>query len=253
MAERYFLTVLHDVAPQSWVDYAPFVEALERFGSPPLTWLVVPDFHHSQPLCEHGGFRRRLDQRLALGDELALHGHFHCDDQPAPRTPRDWFMRRVYTHEAEFYRLDEAQARQRLEAGIEVFRTCGWPVQGFVAPGWLMSSGTRRALSRTGLRYTSDARHLYLLPEHRGLAAPALVLSSGTAWRRGLSMRYCERLLRRHRGAPVLRLGLHPQDLRQPAGRDYWLAVVGRLLDDGRLPMTKGEWIARQARSRGAP
>jgi predicted deacetylase len=250
MAERYFLAVLHDVAPQTWADYQPLLATLDAWNVP-LTWLVVPDFHHCQPLHEYGGFRQRLDQRLALGDELALHGLFHCDDQPSPRTPKEWFMRRVFTREGEFYQLDEAQARQRLEAGIEAFRLSGWPLQGFVAPAWLMSRGTRQALSRSGLRYTSDAQHLYLLPEYRTLAAPGLVMSSRSAWRRRLSKRYCERLLRRYRYSPVLRLGLHPQDLRQPASGNYWLAVIQRLLDEGRVPLTKQAWIERQAGGHG--
>ena len=35
-------------------------------------------------------FCRVLDERLANGDELALHGYFHQDDGAAPRTPGDW-------------------------------------------------------------------------------------------------------------------------------------------------------------------
>jgi predicted deacetylase len=76
-------------------------------------------------------------------------------------------------------------------------------------------------------------------------------MSSRSAWRRRLSKRYCERLLRRYRYSPVLRLGLHPQDLRQPASGNYWLAVIQRLLDEGRVPLTKQAWIERQAGGHG--
>jgi predicted deacetylase len=39
------LLVLHDVAPHTWADYQPFVEAVDAMGNVPMTWLVVPNFH----------------------------------------------------------------------------------------------------------------------------------------------------------------------------------------------------------------
>jgi predicted deacetylase len=91
----------------------------------------------------HPGFRRLLSGRLARGDELALHGYFHCDDGPMASNPRDWFMRRVYTHEGEFYSLTREAASPRLHAGIEMFRRYRWPLHGFVAPAWLMKGRAR--------------------------------------------------------------------------------------------------------------
>lgn len=99
------LLVLHDVAPSTWTDYQPFVEAVDALGNVPMTWLVIPNFHRHNTLDAHPAFCRMLDTRVARGDELALHGYFHDDQEPRPTTPRDWFMRRVYTHEGEFYRL----------------------------------------------------------------------------------------------------------------------------------------------------
>lgn len=138
--------VLHDVAPSTWADYQPFVEAVDALGDVPMTWLVVPDFHRQDALDANPAFRRVLDARVARGDELALHGYYHDDQEPMPNTPRDWFMRRVYTHEGEFYRLSREAALDRLHAGLDMFQRYDWPVQGFVAPAWLMSDGTRQAL-----------------------------------------------------------------------------------------------------------
>ena len=129
------MLVLHDVAPSTWADYRAFVEAVDRLGNVPMTWLVVPDFHRHDALEVHPEFCRMLDQRVARGDELALHGHFHEDTEPGPRTARDWFMRRVYTHEGEFYRLSQEDALARLRSGIEMFHRHDWPLEGFVAPG----------------------------------------------------------------------------------------------------------------------
>ena len=251
MAERHLLVVLHDVAPPTWPHYRPFVQALDRLGPVPLSLLVVPDFHHRHPLGA-SPLRDVLERRLVRGDELILHGYYHFDDQPAPRDPRDWFMRRVYTREGEFFRLDEEQAAERLAHGIELFRQLGWPLAGFVAPAWLMSAGTRRALARSGLRYTSDPRSLLVLPEFTALPAPTLVWSSRSAWRRGLSLAWCAAQLRRWERAPALRLALHPEDLRHPSGRTFWLGCVQRLLASGRQPLTKAAWLEHRRAQRTA-
>jgi predicted deacetylase len=240
------LLVLHDVAPSTWADYQPFVEAVDALGNVPMTWLVVPDFHRHNALNDHPAFCRMLDTRVARGDELALHGYFHDDQEPGPTTPRDWFMRRVYTHEGEFYRLTHEAALARLRAGIEIFQRHDWPLHGFVAPAWLMSDGTRQALRELPLRYTSDPQHLYRLPDFTPLDAPGLVWSARSAWRRGLSKIVCEQRQQRWRQAPVIRLGLHPVDMRHGYSRDYWLHTLERLLSEGRVPMTKIHWLDQQ-------
>lgn len=238
--------VLHDVAPSTWADYQPFVEAVDALGDVPMTWLVVPDFHRHDALDANPAFRRVLDARVARGDELALHGYYHDDQEPLPNNPRDWFMRRVYTHEGEFYRLSREAALARLHAGLEMFQRCDWPVHGFVAPAWLMSDGTRQALCELPLSYTSDPQHLYRLPDFSAIAAPGLVWSARSAWRRGLSKILSEQREQRWREASVIRLGLHPVDMRHRFSRDYWLHTLQRLLAEGRMPLTKIDWLARQ-------
>src|SRR5690606_36529670 len=163
--------------------------------------LVVPDFHRRNRLDEHSQFCRMLEQRLARGDELVLHGFHHLGEAPMPRGPHEWFMRRVLTHEGEFYALSETDAARRLEQGMAMFRQFGWPRHGFVAPGWLLAAGARRALAAPGLVYASDVRQLRLLPDFSGIEAPSLVWSARSAWRRGLSRQVSERLLARLRQA----------------------------------------------------
>ncbi|WP_350568803.1 polysaccharide deacetylase family protein [Pseudomonas sp. H26/SER47-MNA-CIBAN-0231] len=238
--------VLHDVAPSTWADYQPFVEAVDALGEVPMTWLVVPDFHRHDALDANPAFRRVLDARVARGDELALHGYYHDDQEPMPNTPRDWFMRRVYTHEGEFYRLSREAALARLHAGLEMFQRYDWPVQGFVAPAWLMSDGTRQALRELPLSYTSEPQHLYRLPDFSAIDAPGLVWSARSAWRRGLSKILSDQREQRWREASVIRLGLHPVDMRHRFSRDYWLHTLQRLLAEGRVPLTKIDWLARQ-------
>ncbi|WP_281895988.1 DUF2334 domain-containing protein [Pseudomonas atacamensis] len=238
--------VLHDVAPSTWADYQPFVEAVDALGDVPMTWLVVPDFHRHDALDANPAFRRVLDARVARGDELALHGYYHDDQEPMPNNPRDWFMRRVYTHEGEFYRLSREAALARLHAGLDMFQRYDWPVQGFVAPAWLMSDGTRQALRELPLSYTSSPQHLYRLPDFSAIDAPGLVWSARSAWRRGVSKILSDQREQRWREASVIRLGLHPVDMRHRFSRDYWLHTLQRLLAEGRVPLTKIDWLARQ-------
>ena len=42
MAERSLLLVLHDVAPETWPDYRPFVEAVDALGPVSYTHLTLP-------------------------------------------------------------------------------------------------------------------------------------------------------------------------------------------------------------------
>ncbi|WP_028695233.1 DUF2334 domain-containing protein [Pseudomonas cremoricolorata] len=247
-APRSVMLVLHDVAPETWPDYQPFVEAVDALGEVPMTWLVVPDFHHRNALQHAPAFCRLLQRRLAQGDELALHGFYHADDGPPPRTPRELFMRRIYTHEGEFYALDQAAAMQRLRDGLAVFDAQGLPVKGFVAPAWLMSEGTRQALRQLPLAYTSTPQHLYRLPDFQAIDAPGLVWSARSAWRRGLSRVVSDWQCRRLAGASTLRLGLHPVDMRHRSSREYWMNTLRTLIAQGRQPLTKSAWLDRQLR-----
>ncbi|WP_251976823.1 DUF2334 domain-containing protein [Salinicola avicenniae] len=250
-SDRHFALVLHDIAPETWPDYQGFVEAVdrlaERYGPIPITWLVVPDFHGRGECRESRTLRRVLDDRLARGDELTLHGYYHRDDAPTPRTPRDYYMRRIYTWEGEFYSLDAQRAGTLLDRGIAQFDACGWPHGGFVAPAWLMSPGTRQALAERPFRYTSNPQHLYRLPSFTPIEAPSIVWSARSAWRRGMSRVVSNLQYRRAREAPLMRLALHPVDMRHRSSHDYWLQLVERLLQSGRQPVTKQAWLARHA------
>jgi predicted deacetylase len=241
------LLVLHDVAPETLPDYQDFVAQVDALGQIPITWLVVPNFHRRNDVECSTPFQRFMQHRLSRGDELALHGYYHCDDGPSPRTPRDYFMRRVYTWEGEFYSLNTHQALTRLQAGVELFQRLDWPLQGFVAPAWLMSEGTRQALRQLPLAYTSDARHLYRLPDFSPVDAPGLVWSARSAVRRTLSKLVSDYRQTQFPQAPTLRLGLHPVDMRHESSRNYWLETLRRLMENGRVPMTKSQWLATQS------
>lgn len=238
---RALCVVLHDVAPQTWDSYRPFVALADRLRVP-LTLLVVPDFHHAGDLRRHPRFVAAMDARLARGDEIALHGYFHADDAPLRGDPVDWLMRRIYTREAECYRLDAAAARARVQRGLDLVAPFGWRPAGFVAPAWLPGKGTRAALAGLPLRYTSTRTRLVDLRAGRSHPAPGLTWSARSPWRRGASQLVNCALRRWHRDAPVLRLGLHPADMTHARVLQFWTDTLAQLLTH-RMALTKSTWL----------
>ena len=243
---KLFSVVLHDVAPSTWPEYRGFVDAIDRIGGIPLTLLVVPEFHHQGSIVDDAEFRAAIDARVARGDELVLHGFHHADDAPSPRRPRDVFMRRVYTHEGEFYAIDAVTARQRIAGGLAAFAACGWTTRGFVAPAWLLNAEAKAEVTAAGLGYTSNPRQLIRLPRGQAVAAPSLVWSARSGWRRLLSRAWNDRQRRRHADAPLLRLGLHPVDMRHASVVRWWLEAVVAL-GATRTPVTKSQALDQLA------
>ncbi len=237
-----FAIVLHDVAPATWPAYQGFVTELDRRHGPPLTLLVVPDYHRQGRLDRFSDFLALLEGRLERGDELVLHGYHHDDPGPLPLSPRAWIRRRIMTHEGEFAALSGAEARRRLERGIELFRRQGWPLRGFVPPAWMLGEEARSALMESPFRYTSNPSALLQLPDFSPCEAPSLVWSARSGWRRGLSLLWNRRRLERNRHAPLIRLGIHPVDMRFPLSRDYWMETIEALLSSRRAT-TKWEWL----------
>lgn len=246
---------LHDVAPATWPACERLIRALHEVAPIPLTLLVVPHYHRRD--SGDAGYRVTLDRRLALGDELALHGYFHLDEGPRPRPGRDWLRRRWYTAgEGEFAALDENTAWLRLEAGLRWFARRDWPVAGFIAPAWLLSPGSWRALAALPFRYTTSLRHFYLLDdtalaatnkERLALPSQSLVYSVRGGWRRRVSRHWNETLYRRLAAQPLLRLSLHPADAAYSEVIRHWQALLARALHDGREAMTKRDWAAQLA------
>lgn len=154
---------IHDVAPATWADCLRLVEAVRAVADVPLTWLVVPHYHFRPE--QSPGMEACLNVALERGDELALHGYSHLDTEAAGGGLRSRFLRTVYTRrEGEFAALTEAEARRRLELGLEWFAARGWTPTGFVPPAWLLGAGAWRALRDAPFDYTTTFSHFHCLP-----------------------------------------------------------------------------------------
>ena len=256
--ERLVAVVLHDVGATTLAACDRVVAAVRDVAGPlPLTHLVVPRHHGAAPT---DAFHAWLDARVAAGDELALHGLTHRDDGAADAGGAvDRLRRTHYTRgEGEFWSLDAQSARARIDEGVAWFDAHRWPVEGFVAPAWLLGAGARAALAAPDLAarfaYTSTLAAIEPLPTSAGarpIAAQSVVYSTSRAWRRALSLAWNAGVARAERRKALLRIELHPHDADFAAVRRSWQRILGRALADGRRATTVAEAV-RRLRAPGA-
>lgn len=231
--------VVHDVATPTMSDCLELLDALAEIGPMRATLLVVPNYH-GVPLDRTS--ERRIERLIDQGNEVALHGWFHRDDGPLAGWG-DFLRRRWYTAgEGEFAALEEDEAARRLDDGRRWFAARGWPLHGFVAPAWLMSAGTRRALAASPFSYTATLSSLVALPVGRVLHSQSLVYSTRRAWRRGVSRVWNAALAGAMRSAPLMRFELHPPDVRHAAIRASWSRLLASALRE-REAMTLHEAV----------
>ena len=234
MKDAAICVVVHDVAEATLDACERLVAAVHDVAPVPLTLLAVPRFHHDPPSTR---LEHWLGARHRGGDEIALHGYTHLDEGE-PRGWIDGLRRRHYTRgEGEFWALDADEAGRRLDLGMAWFEQNGWPLQGFVAPAWLLGPGGWRALRRTPFRYTSTLRHIHLLPKAGHITSQSLVYSTSSAWRRQSSVTWARVVAATLQSNPVLRIELHPRDADHPAVRRSWQGLLARELDR-REPLT---------------
>ena len=220
---------IHDVAPATWAECLHLLRAIREVADIPLTWLVVPQYHDS--VVQSRSYELMLEALLAQGHELALHGYTHRDEAPQ----RGWlarrFLRTVYTQrEGEFADIDQADARRRIELGLRWIGQRGWPVDGFVAPAWLLGKEAWTAVAEFPFTYTTTYPHFHVLRPARKLFAPALVYAARNGVGRVLSPPAASLMAAACADAPLVRLALHPRDAYHPALVQHAQRLIERLL-----------------------
>ncbi|MDB5959939.1 MAG: hypothetical protein JWP59_1233 [Massilia sp.] len=243
MPARALCVSIHDVAPGTWSDCMVLLQAVREVAPLlPLTWLVVPRYHGRAPPAP--SMEAALGQLLADGDELALHGYTHVDSGAACPGVRNHFVRRVYTTgEGEFAAIGEVEALQRIDLGLAWFAARGWPVEGFVPPAWLVSSGARAAVRQRPFSYTTSISHFHFLDSGHSLYSPSLMYSTRNVPGRLLSRTVAAAMAASLKANPLLRFALHPADARHPALLQHAQVLLEKLLAE-RTPMTKRQFVA---------
>lgn len=243
--KRRLCIAMHDVSPVTWLQCSRLLAGIDAIARVPLTLAVVPQFHGRDPVHRAHEFRSCIDERIADGDEIALHGWRHRDESPI--TAGSWIARRVMTAgEGEFAQLSEPDAIERIRRGRALLDACGWPASGFIPPAWLVSEGARSALTRSGFSYMSSRATLDRLTDGRSIAAPCITVSARSAWRRAASKLWLRAMERATANVPLLRIALHPVDAMHDDIALRWRALIARLLES-RTVVTKQCAIAECA------
>ena len=107
---------VHDVAPATADQTRLWCQDVDSFGIP-VSLLVIPGPWRGQSLADVPSYGEVLRARVAGGDELVLHGWTHRAGPEGSRLRRAVGFA-VARGAAEFGALDEAQATERLGAGL---------------------------------------------------------------------------------------------------------------------------------------
>lgn len=232
---------VHDVSPATAAETAHWCEDLDTLGIP-ASLLVIPGPWRGSSLADAPDYARVLADRRARGDELSLHGWSHTAG-PEGGYARRMVGRLVARGAAEFAALDAAEARRRLRDGQDTTTGLGLAMTGFTPPGWLASPGTVEALRRQGFRYFTSHRGVHDLGRRRTYRAFALSHRPGGPGE-GLGAALMRVWARRAAaGGLLVRIALHPDDLRRPRLRDTTLRAIESVLMVGGRATTYADLV----------
>jgi len=246
VSNRALIVSLHDVSPLTHEAWARIVPQLEVLGVSRLSLLVIADHHHPGHFAADSEFCDWLRARAAAGHEIVTHGYYHSRERRARETAVERLTTRVYTaDEGEFYDLEREQARARVKRANEELRGAGLSPRGFIAPAWLLGSEAEIALQELGCEYTTRLGSVCDLRAGRIYSSQSLCWSVRSGWRRAVSRLWNSFLFRRLATNAVLRIAVHPVDMRHPAIWRQIRRMIARGLQT-RGPATYFEWITRQ-------
>jgi predicted deacetylase len=145
---------------------------------------------------------------------------------------------------AEFAHLDRAEADRRLAAGRRILSDCGLSSQGFIAPAWQQSQESLRSVAEAGFQFTAFLNKVVALQNGRGrVFAPVLTFDAPHPL-----IDYPKRAVMRcleiaSRSAPLVRVALHPADVRGARPLRHIIKRIRALLRE-RRPVTYAEYLA---------
>jgi predicted deacetylase len=215
--QRFVIASIHDVSPRFEREVELLLPKLQSHVGSRIAMLVVPNRWGDAPIIAGSPFATRLRGWADAGVEMMLHGFYHRDDcRYVNRTDR-LRGRFLTAGEGEFLGLSRSEAATRIADGRALIEdVIGRPIDGFVAPAWLYGAGALEALADSSIPLAEDHMRVWSPATGRQLArGPVITWASRTRWRLASSLAAAAVL----RNAPlnVLRIGVHPPDIRHPA------------------------------------
>jgi len=214
---RILLASIHDVSPRFESEVDALVERLELSVSNRLAMLVVPNHWHDSPILPRSSFAAKLRGWADSGIEMFLHGFFHRDETRHEGAMNRLRASHMTAGEGEFLGLSRDEASRRINDGRALLEdVIGRGIDGFVAPAWLYGDGALEALRDAGMTLAEDHWRVWSPRSGETLArGPVITWASRTRARLLSSLAAAAAL--RHLSIPVLRVGVHPPDIRSPA------------------------------------
>ena len=215
--QRLLLASIHDVSPRFEGEVDRLIDLLAPHVGTRLAMLVVPNHWGDAPIVAGSPFAARLRRWAEDGVEMFLHGFTHRDDAQYSGTADRMRARFMTASEGEFLGLSRTEAEARIADGRELIEgVIGRRIDGFVAPAWLYGDGAREALAHSAIPLAEDHLRVWSPSTGAELAwGPVITWASRTRIRLLSSLAAAAAL--RHAPLDVLRIGVHPPDVRHPA------------------------------------
>src|SRR5256885_5361835 len=214
---RLLLASIHDVSPRFEGEVDRLIDLLAPHVGTRLAMLVVPNHWGDAPIVPGSAFASRLRAWAEQGIEMFLHGFTHRDEAEYSGAADRMRARFMTASEGEFLGLSSAEAAARIKDGSGLIESViGRPIDGFVAPAWLYGDGAREALKQSAIPLAEDHLRVWSPATGAELAwGPVITWASRTRFRLLSSLAAAAAL--RHAPLQVLRIGVHPPDVRHPA------------------------------------
>jgi uncharacterized protein len=214
---RLLLASIHDVSPRFEAEVDELVDMLGEHVGLRLAMLVVPNHWGDAPIIPGSAFATRLRGWADAGVEMFLHGYYHRDEARHEASADRLRAHFMTAGEGEFLGLSRDEAAERISTGrVLIEDVIGRRIDGFVAPAWLYGDGARQALRDAAIPLAEDHFRVWSPATGRQLAiGPVITWASRTRMRLASSL--AAAALLRHAPLEVLRVGVHPPDVRHPA------------------------------------
>jgi predicted deacetylase len=232
---------IHDVAPASLDESRRWLAICETYGCR-ASLLVIPGTWRGNGPLREGEFADWIRSASSRGHEVVMHGVNHAT-YGRPCSVHATFGRVLARGCEEFWSLEYVEARERVLEGLAAFGRIGLCPRGFVPPGWLLSHGALNALRATGFEYTTTHFTVLPLDGRRRIRSFALSQrpggpSSGVAATVTRSIGFVQR-----RVSTVVRIALHPDDLRSNQSLNADIALISGALSAGFTSLTYSDLV----------
>jgi len=248
MPEKKLIISVHDVSPAFKGEITEIIDELDIREIDQKSILVVPNWGGKNDLRDDDSFAARLRVAQASGDEILQHGYDHFSPhRKYGLNPIAWFMgEQLAQGQGEFQNLSLQSAKDRIYEGGEIMRECGLVnVNGFVAPAWLTNNNVRTAIKEAGFDY-----HVYtsfwklaggkipiedLRDGHEGEVISntgEIAFEPSRRWVDLGSRLMAKVAVGMGKNQEILRIAIHPNDVRYSKPFDYALTLITDAMKD---------------------